>query len=110
MKPMPNSMPKRPPMNKGALKRLVKMLFAFYPVLLPIAIAGIVFSAIASAIPAIFLEQVTSAIDVCLKNNTPWEVASGEIVPKVMLLIAFYVLSIIAVTLETQMMAKITQG
>ena len=110
MKPMPDSKHKRPPLNKGALKRLIKMLFAFYPVLLPIAIAGIVFSAIASAIPAVFLEQVTTAIDVCLKNGTSWDVAKQEIVPKVVLLIVFYVLSIIAVTLETQMMAKITQG
>ena len=57
------------PLDKGTLKRLLKMLFSYYPVLLPIAIAGIVFSAIASAIPAIFLEQVTTSIDFCLKNR-----------------------------------------
>lgn len=98
------------PLDKGTLKRLLKMLFSYYPVLLPIAIAGIVFSAIASAIPAIFLEQVTTSIDFCLKNQIPWAEASEMIVPKVMLLIVFYVLSIIAVILETQMMAVITQG
>ena len=97
-------------LDAGSLKRLLKMLFSYYPVLLPISIAGIVFSAIASAIPAIFLEQVTNTIDVCLKNGTPWEVAKDLIVPKVLLLLTFYVLSIIAVTLETQMMAIITQG
>ncbi len=105
----PMRMPPRK-LDGGSLKRLIKMLFSYYPVLLPISIACIVFSAIASAIPAIFLEQVTNAIDVCLKNGTPWEIAKEMIVPKVTLLIVFYVLSIIAVTLETQLMAVITQG
>ena len=106
-RPMPHGKPK---MDMGVLKRLIGMLFHFYPVLLPISIACIVFSAIASAIPAVFLEQVTTAIDQCLKNGTPWDEAQKLIVPKVLLLVSFYVLSIIAVTLETQMMAKITQG
>ena len=97
-------------LDKGTLGRLLKMLFSYYPVLLPISIACIVFSAIASAIPAIFLEQVTTSIDTCLKNGISWSEAKEIIVPKVMLLIFFYVLSIISVTLETQLMAKITQG
>ena len=103
---------KLPPrkLDGGSLKRLLGMLFRYYPALLPISIACIVFSAIASAIPAIFLEQVTTTIDQCLKNGTPWAEASEMIVPKVLLLIGFYVLSIISVTLETQLMAVITQG
>ena len=108
----PNNPPHGAPrkLDKGTLGRLLKMLFAYYPVLLPISIGCIIFSAIASAIPAIFLEQVTTAIDTCLKNGISWTEAKDIIVPKVMLLVSFYVLSIIAVTLETQMMAKITQG
>ncbi len=98
-------------LDGGTIKRLLKMLFSYYPVLLPISIACIVFSAIASAIPAIFLEQVTTSIDAWLKSPDPsWALAKQEIVPKVSLLIFFYVLSIISVALETQLMAKITQG
>ena len=108
----PNNPPHGAPrkLDKGTLGRLLKMLFSYYPVLLPISIACIIFSAAASAIPAIFLEQVTTAIDSCLKNGIAWSEAKEIIVPKVMILIVFYVLSIISVTLETQMMAKITQG
>ena len=108
----PNNPPHGAPrkLDKGTLGRLLKMLFSYYPVLLPISIACIIFSAAASAIPAIFLEQVTTAIDGCLKNGIAWSEAKEIIVPKVMILIVFYVLSIISVTLETQMMAKITQG
>ena len=97
-------------LDAGTLKRLLKMLFSYYPVLLPIAIACIVFSAIASAIPAIFLEQVTTTIAECSRSGIGWEQASKEIVPKVLFLVAFYVLSIIAVIFETQLMAVITQG
>lgn len=92
------------------LGRVVKLLFHYYPKAVPAAVACILFSAITAALPAIFLEQVTNAIQSCLMNGTPWSVASGIIVPKVMILIAFYIISLIAVTLETQMAAVITQG
>ena len=107
-----------PPMGAGGkrkidfrqLGRVVKMLFRYYPKAVPVAIVCIVFSAITAAIPAIFLEQVTNAIQTCLENGTPWSEAAGIIVPKVMVLICFYVISLVAVTLETQMAAVITQG
>ena len=97
-------------MNIGVLKRLLKMLVGFYPVLLPVSIVCIIFCAVTSAIPAIFLEKVINAITYALDNGVEWEVAKQDIVPRVLLLIGFYVVSIIAVTLETQMMAGITQG
>ena len=102
----------RPPrkLNMGVLKRLLKMLFGFYPVLLPVSVVCIIFCAVTSAIPAIFLEKVVNAITYSLDNNVAWDVAKHEIIPKVAILIGFYVVSIIAVTLETQLMAGITQG
>ena len=103
----------RPPkrkLNVGVLKRLLKMLFGFYPVILPVSIACIVFCAVTSAIPAIFLEKVINAITYALDNGVAWDVAKYDIIPKVGILIGFYVISIIAVTLETQLMAGITQG
>ena len=108
----PHSM-MRPPkrkLNMGMLKRLFKMLFGFYPVLLPVSIVCIIFCAVTSAIPAIFLEKVINAITYALDNGIAWEVAKHDIVPRVLVLIGFYVVSIIAVTLETQLMAGITQG
>ena len=107
-----------PPMGPGGkrkidmrqLGRVVKMLFGYYPKMVPVAIVCIVFSAITAAIPAIFLEQVTNAIQTCLENKTPWAEASGIILPKILVLLCFYVLSLAAVTLETQMAAVITQG
>ena len=56
------------------LGRVVKMLFRYYPRMVPISIACIFFSAITATIPAIFLEKVTTAIGVAYQNHTPWGV------------------------------------
>jgi len=96
--------------NGSTMKRLLRMLFRYYPVMLPVAIFCIVFTAVVSSIPAIFLQQVIEAIGEAQKSGLGWEAASRVIVPKVGLLIAFYVLAIISITVDTQLMAIITQG
>lgn len=95
--------------NKNALGRLVKMLFKFYPVLVPLALFCIIFSAVASSIPAIFLQKVTEAVEIWQASGD-WALASKEILPDVLVLVVFYVLSIITITLDTQLTAYITQG
>ena len=101
---------KRPAIDFKVLGRVLKDLFRFYPVMAPLMTAGIVFSAIVSALPAIFLQQVTNTIDMILKGTDPGLTWGRDVVPKVIILIGFYVLSIIAVTIETQMAAIVTQG
>ena len=107
-------MGKMPPMKRRldtkVLSRVLRMLFGYYPVLLPISIACILFSAVTAAIPSIFLREVTNAITASVEAGVSWEIAAETIVPKVAVLIVFYVISIIAVTLETQLMARVTQG
>ena len=105
----PNNAP-RHGLKKGVLGRILKMLFKFYPVLVPVTIFCIVFSAVASAIPAVFLQKVIAVITEYVSLGGTWEAASAEIIPKVMLLICFYVLSIVSITLYSQLMAYITQG
>ncbi len=106
----PNEKPMKRRLDGKVLRRLVKMLFRYYPVLLPVSIACIVFAAITAAIPAIFLKEVTNVITVSVENGVAWEVAREAIVPKVAILLVFYVISIVAVTLETQLMASVTQS
>ena len=105
----PNNAP-RQGLKKGVLGRILKMLFKFYPVLVPVTIFCIVFSAVASAIPAVFLQKVIAVITEYISIGGTWEAASAEIIPKVMLLICFYILSIVSITLYSQLMAYITQG
>lgn len=110
-KKMPPHMPPnaRPKASLGNLGRVIKMLFKFYPVLFPLAIACIVFSAVASAIPALFNQQVIAAIEEWYKTGD-WNSAKEIIVPKIILLAVFYVISIICITAQTQLMAYMTQG
>ncbi len=96
--------------NMRVLGRLLSMLWRFYPILIPVAVLCIVFSAITAAIPSFFLNEVTEVITESVKTGMRWEEASLRIVPAVSLLGAFYVLSLIAVIFETQLMAKLTQS
>ena len=54
----------------GMLKRVLKMLFEFYPVLAPIAVVCILISAAASALPPIFMQQVIAATDAAANTAT----------------------------------------
>ena len=103
-------MQKRPKANPKVLGRVMKMLFSYYPVLLPITIVCILLSAVTAAIPSIFMQNVIATIETCQANATPWADAAKEIVPQVLTLACFYVISIIAIILQTQLMAIITQG
>ena len=110
--PMPGGkgpMPGGRKIDFGMLKRVLKMLFEFYPVLVPVAIVCILISAAASALPPIFMQKVIAAIETWQKSGD-WVGASKEIVPKVLTLGGMYCFSIVAVVLHTQLMAIITQG
>lgn len=92
------------------LKRVIKMLFNYYPILFPLALCCIVFAALVATAPAIFNEQIIGIIEKTLKENGSWPSASKEIIPRIIILSALYVVSLIAVFLQTQLMAYITQG
>ena len=59
----PKGAPPKRKMNFGALKRVLKMLISYYPVLLPLAVFCIVFSAVVATAPAIFNQQILAAIE-----------------------------------------------
>ena len=105
----PQGMPPKRKMNFGALKRVIKMLYGYYPKLLPIAIGCIIFAAITAALPAIFQQQVIAAIEDWYVSRD-WASAKEIIIPKVIILAVFYALSLAAGILQTQLMAIITQG
>ncbi len=99
----------RPMSKKGTLKRILKMLISFYPVLVPVTACCILFSAAASAMPSIFTQKIIEVIEKCYQSGD-WAAAKEEILPKIILLIVMYSFSIIAITAQTQLMAYITQG
>ena len=105
----PKGMRTNKKMNFGCLKRVLKMLFSYYPVLLPIAIFCIMFSAVIATMPAIFNQQVIAAIEEWYISRD-WTAAKQEIIPKIIILASLYVISLLAVIAHTQLMAFITQG
>ncbi len=103
-------MRKRPKANPKVLGRVLKMLFRYYPVLMPITIFCILLSAVTAALPAVFMQQVIAAIEAAQKASIPWSEAAATIIPKVIMLACFYCASLIAIILQMQLMAVITQG
>ena len=95
--------------KKGTVKRLIKMLFEFYPVQMPLVLFGIIFSAVVSSIPSVFMQNIIAIVEKSWKSGD-WEAVSGQIVEFVGILLVLYILSLISALAYTRMMAGITQG
>lgn len=104
--PAPHSRPKADPRVLG---RVIRMLYECYPTLVIITAVCIVFSAIVSSIPSLFLQQIIKIVGEYTVSGD-WETARALIIPKIILLVSFYVLSILSIVAYTQLMAYITQG
>ena len=94
---------------KGVLRRLLRTLFEFYPVLLPVTMVCILINAVVSAAPAIFMQNIIAVVDDSYKSGD-WAAVSGKILSFVAILVTMYIVSLIAGAFYTQMMAIITQG
>ena len=94
---------------KGVLRRLLRTLFEFYPVLLPITLVCILINAIVSSIPAVFMQNIIAVVDDSYKSGD-WTSVAGRILTYVGILVVMYVISLVAGAFYTQMMAIITQG
>ncbi len=95
--------------RKSVLFRLIRMLFSFYPVLLPITLLCILLNAIISSIPSIFMQNIIAAVEQSWQTGD-WAAVSGHILGLVAILAIFYGLSLLAGVAYTQLMAVITQG
>ena len=95
--------------KKGTLGRLLKMIFGFYPILLPVTLCCIIFSAVISSMPSLFMQNVISAIEESWQAGD-WSLVSGRILKYVAILASFYVVALISTTLYSQLMAFVSQG
>ena len=105
-----NQMPKRPPMQKGIVKRLLKSLFHYYPRMLPIALVCIVINAAISSVPALFMNNLYELLGDALQQGLGWSDVSAQVAGIMGLLIGMYAVSLIAGAVYNQLMAIITQG
>ena len=99
----------KPPRKKGVLGRVIKSIFHFYPGMLTVALALIVFNAIVSSLPSIFMMRIFTV----LENGDltgGWTVYGHTVIVNMLILIGMYVLSLISGAINKQLMAIITQG
>ncbi len=109
---------KRPSVQKGVVGRLIRSLFRYYPVMLPIALVCIVINAAISSVPALFMEQLYTLLGDATNPSNPahlgqtlsWAEVAPDVAGIMGLLIGMYVVSLIAGAVYTQLMAIITQG
>lgn len=95
--------------RKGVVGRLLRTIREFYPVMMPITIVCIVFSAVVSAIPTIFMQKIIAVVENNWESGA-WNAVSREITIWVAILACFYILSLLAGFVYNQLMAIITQG
>jgi len=95
--------------RKSIILRLLKDIFKFYPVMFPAVILCIIFNAIISSIPAIFMQNVIALVEQNWKSGD-WGAVGGKILSLVAVLAVFYVLSLSSGIAYNQMMAIMTQG
>lgn len=95
--------------KKNTFTRLIKTLFEFYPVLLPIIIALILFNSVVSSIPSIFMQNIIAVIEKYWRTKD-WLHAKPEVLSFVTVLVILYILSLIASFTYNRLMAVVTQG
>lgn len=95
--------------KKGVIKRIIRTLFSFYPVLMPVVLFCILFNSIVSAIPAVFMQNIIAVIEQSYQSGD-WEAVAGKILGMATILAILYAVSLIASFAYCRMLAVITQG
>ena len=93
---------------KGTMKRLLRMLFSFYPVALPLVILCVVFSAAVSAIPSVFMQNIIAVLE--RNTGAGWAVIGPQVLRLTSILALFYVLALASSLTYNRALAVISQG
>ena len=101
---------KKPRIQKGTLGRVIRSVFRFYPKMLTIALVCIVFNAVVSSLPSLFMQTVFGALKDAVSLNQTWAEAWRSVTLPMCTLIGLYVLSLVSGALSKQLMAVLTQG
>ena len=93
----------------GTLKRLVKMLFSFYPVLLPLVMAGVLLCGLINSIGSVFLQKALEVISTSWQTGD-WAAARPQIVRLVTTLAVIYIIGNLSSLFWNRYMGVVTQG
>lgn len=97
------------------MMRTLKALFHYYPVMMSLALVLIIFNAIISAIPALFMGNIYTVLETAegarkAGESVSWAIYGSQITQTMLILIGLYVISLVAGAVDKQLMAIITQG
>ncbi len=95
--------------GKKTLFRLIRTIFGFFPVLMPLVIIGILFNAIVGSIPSVFMQKVIAVIEENWQSGN-WDGCKNQIFRYTGILLALYSLALAASIFYNRKMAEITQG
>ena len=95
--------------GKKTLFRLIRTIFGFFPVLMPLVLVCILFNAIVGSIPAIFMQKVIAVVEENWQSGD-WNGCKDQILHYTGILLTLYGLALAASVLYNRKMAEITQG
>ena len=93
----------------GTFSRLIKTLFSFYPVLLPLVTLGVIVCAIINSIGATFLQRALEIISASWQSGD-WEAARPQILGLATTLACIYAVGVLSSLFWNRAMAIVTQG
>ena len=93
----------------GTFSRLIKTLFSFYPVLLPLVTLGVIVCAVINSIGATFLQRALEVISISWQSGD-WEAARPQILGLATTLACIYAVGVLSSLFWNRAMAIVTQG
>jgi ATP-binding cassette, subfamily B, multidrug efflux pump len=108
-KNMLNTEEKSKKISWATLSRVIKMMFSFYPIMMPIVIFYILLNAVINSIPSVFMQKAIALVEKSWQAGD-WTAVSASVFSLVGILASFYGLSLLTSISYTQMMAVVTQG
>ena len=93
----------------ATFKRLLRMVFEFYPKSVVAMILAIIIAATMSSLPSIYMQEALAIVGEHWRAGD-WEATVGPLTKIVLTLIATYVVGLAATTLWSQLAATVTQG
>ena len=91
------------------VKRLIRYMFRFYPVMLPVIIIFILANAVISSLPSIFQQNVVAVLEEAWGTGASWETVQPAVMHFVYILAGLYAVSLILGLAYNQLMAIFTR-
>lgn len=95
--------------HPGTIKRIIKMIFSFYPVLLPAVLGGVVLCALINSIGSVFLQKALEVIETSWQSGD-WTAAQPKILRLVLTLGCIYIVGNLTSLFWNRCMGVVTQG